>query len=314
MSTRRMKRYSRRMHSHSPKSRAPIILAAVAFLLLSAVISVLIGISLGKRAQEPEDGVRFDFAREDYISNGKKVGGVEAYYFAKTSDAASYISQKIYDFSVCLRHEDGTLDYYLETAEKFGFDRMNDPRKLDTLCDSAHKHGGRVCAYMYISSFDIEDAYMREIMKAYELSLIKDVSDAGVDDILLLGISVTEENIAEVESFVAKAAKTAVNAPLGICVGEALLDLNDEETYLAARLRKSCDYLALDLTHLTVSDGESVESESGEKIPCRLEEILRKNEFYIKSYPMRIVFSREESKLYIPALRLGVTDLQIVVK
>ncbi len=314
MTRRRMKRYSRRMHSHAAKSRVPIIVAAVAFLLLSAVISVLVGISLGKRAHEPEDETRLDLEREDYISNGKTVGGVEAYYFAKTSDAASYVSQKIYDLSVCIRHEDGVLDYYFETAEKFGFDTMSEPRMLDTLCASAHKHGGRVCAYMYISSFDIEDAYMREIMKAYELSLIKEASDAGVDDILLLGILVTEENISEVESFVAKAAGTAENAPLGVCIGEEVLALNDEEIYLAARLREACDYLALDLTHLTVSDGESVESESGEVLPGRLEETLRKNEFYIKSYPMRIIFSREESKLYIPALKLGVTDLQIVVK
>ncbi len=314
MSTRRMKRYSRRMNSHASKSRAPMILAAVAFLLLSAVISVLIGISLGKRVQEPEDGTRFDFERDDYISNGKTVSGAEAYYFAKTSDAASYIMQKIYDLSVCLRHEDGSLDYYFKTAEKLGFDAMHDPRRLDTLCASAHASGGRVCAYMYISSFETEDSYMREIMKAYELSLIKEASDAGVDDILLLGISVTEENIAEVESFVAKAAKTAVNAPLGVCICEELLALNDEEVYLAARLRNACDYLALDLTHLTVSDGESREGDDGENIPGKLEEILQKYEFYIKSYPMRVIFSREESKLYIPALKLGVTDLQIVVK
>ena len=152
-------------------------------------------------------------------------------------------------------------------------------------------------------------------MQSYELALINEVARSGADDILLLGLSADEENIAEVEEFVARAAIASENTPLGVSVGTSLLDLAGKEIYLAARLRKNCDFIALDLTQLTQADGESDgEDSDGRPLPSRLEATLEKYQYYIKSYCLRILFAKEESKLYIPALELGVVDLQIVGK
>ncbi len=315
MAKHRIKKYSRRTYSQYKKSRAPIVLSVIAFLLLSVIISVLVGISLGKRAEGSLDNTKFDFAREEYDSNGKKVGAVEAYNFPKGASAANYAAQHIDDLSVCIRHRDGSIDYHFETADKYGTDEMDSWMSFSSLCNDAHKYGVRVCAYIYISSFGIEDEYLADIQKAYETALIREASEAGADHILLMGISVTEENLSEVEGFVMRAANASEKAPLGVAVTTETLDLCEDEIYVAARLRNACDYLALDLTHLTVEDGEGTSGGAdGALLPSLLEKTLEKYEYYIQKYPMRILFSREDSKLYIPALKMGVVDLQIVAE
>ncbi|MGM9643881.1 MAG: hypothetical protein ACI3X1_02215 [Eubacteriales bacterium] len=315
MAKHRINKFSRRTRSQYKKSKAPIVLAVIAFLLLSLIISVAIGLMLSKRAEQsglPDK--RFDFEKVEYISNGKTVSSVEAYNFPRGSSAPDYISQGISDLSVCLRHSDGGLDYHLDIADRYGEVREG-AVSFSELCRSAHAANGRVCAYIYVTSFAISDAYERGIMQAYELALINEAARSGADDILLLGLSATEENIAEVEEFVARAAIAAENTPLGVSVGTSLLDLTDNEIYLAARLRKNCDYIALDLTHMVQTDGESggVDGD-GHPLPSLLEATLEKYQYYIKSYEMRILFAKEESKLYVPALELGVVDLQIVGK
>ncbi len=315
MATHRIKKYSRRTRSQYKRSRAPAVLAVTAFLLLSLIVSIAVGISLSRRAEETGLPQRkYELERADYRSGDKTVSAVDAYNFPKGASAADYVNQRIYDLSVCVRHEDGRLDFFFESAELYSGDTQGEG-SLESLCQRAHDAGGRVCTYMYISSFNIEDVHLSGIAKAYELALIAEVAESGADDILLLGLPVAEDIITEIEDFVARASLAAGNAPLGVAVGEALIDPASKDGYLAPRLREACDYLALDLTRLTVEDGEDVlDEESGERMPGRLESVIEKNEFYIKSYPMRLLFSTESSKLYIPARAMGIEDLQIVGK
>ena len=310
----RIRKYSRRTKSQYKKSRAPIVLSVIAFLLLSVIISAAIGISLAKRVEDAESLDKiFDFEKVEYKSGDKTVSGVEAYYFPKGADGASYVAQEIYDLSVCVGHKNGDLDYYFEVGEQYGFDNMDGSYSFAALCESTHTAGGRVCAYLYIGAFQIEDAYQREIRKAYEIALIHEMAVSGADDILLLGIDVNADNIAEVESFVAKAALAAENAPLGVAVSVDAVAQNDSEVYFAARLRSACDYLALDLTYLTMTDSESRGvDEDGKRQPSLLEDTLVGHKYYIESYPMRVLLPKAHSKLYVPTLALGITDMQIV--
>lgn len=313
MAKHRIKKYSRR-RSQSPykKSVAPIIISVIAFLVLSLVVSVVIGILLGRRTDGVGSETKFDFERVDYDSNGKTVRAVEAYNFPKGASPYDYVRQEISDLSVCVSHKDGSLAYAFDVAEKTPV-RENGEGSFKSLCASSKDAGARVCAYLYVTSFKCEDSYEREIVKAFEIALIKEIAQSGANDILLLGIEVDESNISEVENFVAKAALAAGKIQIGVAVSEEILALTENEVYLAARIRSCCDYLALDLTSLTVEDGESQgKNDAGEDLPSKLEETLEKNKYYIKSYPMRLLFSQEEFKIYAPALALGVEDLQIV--
>ena len=315
MAKHRIKKYSRR-RSASPykRSAAPIVISVIAFLILSFVISIAIGVALGKRAENDDGGKRIDLSIEEYESNGKKVSPVEAYHFPTASSPYDYVRQEIYDLSVCVSNKEGKLNYYLEAAEKMPL-RENGEKSFAVLCADAQDAGARVCAYVYVTAFEIEDKYEREVVKAFEIALVEEIAKAGASDILLLGIDVSEENIKEVEDFVAKAANSSQNVQLGVAVTEETLRLTENEIYIAARVRSACDYLALDLTHLRVADGESAGIDSnGDRKPSLLEQTLENNKYYVKSYPMRILFSQSEFRIYQYALELGVENMQIVAE
>lgn len=315
MAKHRIKKYSRR-RSASPykRSAAPIVISVIAFLILSFVISIAIGVALGKRAENDDGGKRIDLSIEEYESNGKKVSPVEAYHFPTASSPYDYVRQEIYDLSVCVSNKEGKLNYYLEAAEKMPL-RENGEKSFAVLCADAQDAGARVCAYVYVTAFEIEDKYEREVVKAFEIALVEEIAKAGASDILLLGIDVGEENIKEVEDFVAKAANSSQNVQLGVAVTEETLRLTENEIYIAARVRSACDYLALDLTHLRVADGESAGIDSnGDRKPSLLEQTLENNKYYVKSYPMRILFSQSEFRIYQYALELGVENMQIVAE
>ena len=314
MAKHRIKKYSRRTSSGKRNGKVGLIVVLViAFMLLSCIISVAIGIALGQRAEEIETSERLDLSYEAYDSKGKTVKSIEAYHFPVEAAPSDYVYQDITDLSVAVRHEDGSLPYYLETGEKYPIDKMGE-RSFKALCDSAKIAGARVCAYFYVTSFNAEDEREAAIIRAYEIALISEIAKSGADDILLLGLEVTEENISELEKFVSDAAKAAEKAPLGVAVDRETVALTESEIYLAARLRSSCDYLALDLTDLEVKDGENGKDQDGKKTDSKLLTVLSDFEYYIRSYGMRIIFSQQEYKLYVPALELGVKNLQIVGK
>ncbi len=314
MANRRINKYSRRtaMSSHK-RSVAPIVISAAVFLVLCVVISTAVGILLGRRADRVDAGKHFDLDRVEYDSNGKKVRSVEAYRLPKGHSAADYVRQGIVDLSVKLRNSDGGLEYYSATAEALGFDSFDSEHLFSSVAESAHSRDGYLCAYLYITSFRCEDAKLREVYKSYELSLISEAAEQGADDILLLGLEVFDESIDELEEFVARAAAAAGKAALGVAVSEDTLSLTDNEVYYAGRLRSACDYLALDLTHL--SDGDTVkrETESGERL-SPLEETLEKNEYYIKAYSLRLLFSEDSREVYRSASDCGVVNFQVVGK
>ena len=313
MAKHRIRKYSRRRSASTNKrSIAPVVIAVTAFILLSFIVSVGVGIALGNRADKIADSPKFDFERVDYDSNGKTVSTVEAYHFPKGASPYDYVNQKIYDLSVCVSHKDGTLDYKLDAVSDFPL-RENGEYSFAYLCENAKDAGARICAYVYITAFDTEDEYEREIIKAFEIALVNEIAASGADDILLLGLEPDVGSIDEIENFIAKAALASGETPLGVAVSDEALSLMSEGVYIAARMRSACDYLALDLRELTVSDGESIgKDEDGNPNPSRLESLLEKNKYYIKSYPMRIIFSQENFRIYHSALSLGVTDLQIV--
>ena len=313
MAKRRRKRYSRRTKTAGKTSRAPLIILCVAiFLILSVSFCVVIGILLGQRADEAASRPRFEFERVEYQSGGKAVKSIEGYYFAKGASAADYYVQGIRDFSFCLRHEDGSLDHASFVASALGFDATDDEYSVQRTVSRIHDEGGRACGYFYVSAFDEQNAALRDVYIAYELALLEEMASSGIDEILLMGIDVDEQNIGEVEEFLAKASLASPSTAIGVCISLDTLRLTDDEIYLAARMKNACDFLALDLCHLTTKDGESGVDENGEPTASLLESIIGQNEYYIRSYRTRLVFSREQSQIYRSAAALGVVDFQIV--
>ena len=315
MARRRATRFSRRTGAPKKRSRGPVaVLCVVIFLVLCFAVSVVIGMLLGQSADRISSRPRYDFQRVEYQKGNKTVKSIEGYFFAKGSSAYDYYMQGIEDFSMSIRRADGTLDYASRVAETFGLDGYDEYNLLSSVVDDVKGAGGRACGYFYVNAFDEKNENLRDVYAAYELALIKEAAQSGIDELLLVGIAVTEDNIDAVEEFLARAATEAENCAIGVAVTLGTLRLTEDEIYLAERMRRSCDFLALDLTHLKVADTEPTKDADGNYKPSAFEEILEQNEYYIKTYGLRMLFSRQEYVIYRTALELGVVDFQIIDK
>ena len=120
-----------------------------------------------------------------------------------------------------------------------------------------------------------------------------------------------EDNIAEAEDYAKRASIAAGDAVLGVTLSAETMLLTENEVYVAGRMKNACDHLALDLTHIIYGD-ETVNSR-GETV-SRLNAMIERMEYYIKAYSMRLVFSKENSKLHTEEQELGANNLQIVDK
>lgn len=314
MSRQRFKRFSRRAAGNANTTRTwAIVLSVAAFLILCLVISVVVGLLLGGRADRyaEEQKPPAVYEKYSYDDGEKTVRSVEAYHFVMGADADNYAAQDIADFSFALRHADGSFDYATEIGDTLGIDAAKSDITLDQRVDEIHNAGGYACGYFYVSSLSCDDEKVRDVLISYELALIAEAAEYGVDDILLVGIDVTEDNVADVEKFVARAADAANGAALGVALSEDVFLMSKDEVYLAGRIRANCDYVALDLREMVYGSEETETDRDGESVSV-LEGTVERMDYYIRSYPARLIFSAENSKLYREAMVLGIVDFQIV--
>jgi hypothetical protein len=275
-------------------------------------VSVVIGVLLGQSADKADSRPKYNFSKFEYQKGNKNVKSIEGYFFAKGSSAEDYYMQGIEDFSLGIRRADGTLQYSSGVADEFGINGYDDFASLSGVVRDIHDAGGRACGYFYVRAFDERDEGLRSVYAAYELALINEAARSGIDEILLVGINVAEGNIDAVEEFLARASAAAENVAIGVAVSLDTLRLAEQEVYYLQRLDNSCDFLAIDLTHLTVKDVESQKDAQGKIVPGALETILEQNEYYVKNFKLRLLFSRQEYLIYRTALELGVVDFQII--
>ena len=311
----RKNRYSRRnLISVRRSQKSTIIIAIVAFVLLCLIISVVIGLILGKKADKIDTKPRYDFSDEDYISNNKTVKSVDAFAYSFGADLSGYLNRGISDFSLCLRNEAGKVMYKSRLAEEFSINSFAE-EELDEYVSKIHEYEGYVCAYFYVRSFACEDKTMRELYKSYEIALLCEASELGVDDILLLGLDINQDNADEIEAFVNKVSLAVGDTVVGVNLVPEVFSLSDKDLYLASRIRGACDYVAMDFTNVTDEPYSVEEGNDGEgDTQTELEALTEKMYYYIKAYSARIILSRDNSYLYDSAKELGIKNIQIVGK
>lgn len=315
---RRRSKYSRRVAPGVRNSEKVVIISvAIAFVMLCVIISVIVGVLLGQKAEENAPQKRFDLPSIEYTSGDKTVKSVDAYAYEPGVAVSGYINRGIDDLSFCVRDSEGNTLY--DSA----IDRLSAPEEepagfdLASCVERIHESDGFACAYFYLSFPTVEDESLCKLYKAYELALISEISRAGVDDILLLGLDINESNIDEIEYFVYEATEAASTSALGVAVSEQTLHLAEQEIYLAGRIKSVCDYIALDLRDMSPDADKIVEDESAEGADASeslLEATLDSVYYYLKAYEMRIILSKDNAKLYDSARELGIVNIQIVGK
>jgi hypothetical protein len=293
----RYKKYSRRASSLSRAGSrtALIILAVVAFLALCLIVSVAIGIALGKRTEKLPQREGLDLTFREYYSGDRQIKAVNAYLYDMEYDVSN-IWRDLPDFSFCLRRSDGGMGFDPE----LGFlPAGSGGDKLSEHVEYIKEYGGYVCGYMYVSAFSSDDVYLADVQRAFEISRVNKASECGVDEILLIFPEINENNIDKIEKFISDASSASKNAAVGVLISPDLLKKTEDDVYYASRLRAVCDFAAIDLREATVDN---------------IEEMLRNNEYYITSYPLRGVFDPEMPEVAAAARKLGMNNTQFIGK
>lgn len=314
----RMNRYSKRTSLSIHNSRVTVTVIAIsAFVLLCVAASIAVGLLLGSKADSYDPSPKFDLPAVDYQSGNKTVQAVDAYAYDLGTNVKPYITRGITDLSTCLRHADGSLSY----PSRIGADEALEEGKnlLSDCVEQIHDAGGRVCGYFYVTFMQEEDRYMRELCRAYELALINEAAKLGVDEILLICPEIEEDTVDLIERYVNDASIAAENAVLGVLISPEVLLLTDENLYYAPRIKKVCDFLALDLRGLSPDADQKVGEEDAETEDAAeavalssLESVLSETEYYLRAYSMRVVLSKENAVLYDSVKELGIENIQIV--
>ena len=305
-------RYKKRKKVKGHSSRKIVsVLVAIVIVVMCFAIAVAVGIALGKKADQNIGKNKYDLNFEPYQSGDKAVKAVDALYYTLGTSASEYIENGEGHLSFCLRNQLGEISFISSTAAEAGIAQNESSISLADEMTYLHGLGGYACAYIYSTAFDCEDQYLREIYKAYEIALIREAARCGVDDIMIIGLEIDADNIAEVEKYVSDASIAAGKAPLGVLVSREFVLMANGGSYFASRIFEVCDYLALDLRHLDADKTlRPLDHDGNNGVDAIIDEL----EYYIEAYRMRMVFSRENVRVCDSFRDRGVRNTQIIAE
>ncbi len=301
-------KYSRRTSASIRRSRrAPIIIGISVFILITFALAIILGAVLKNKAdgyeQESDSESKKEENRDTEISR-TDTPEVNAYYYSLGADAyKGYLNDGISDFSVCLRKNNGNLTYHSKLCESLGWNVMESEYTIEKQTGYIHRVGGYFCGYFYVLSQNIEDENLRRVYSAYEISLIGEAMKDGLDDIMLVGIDVSADNIERVVEFVSEISDIANDCRVGVLMSPETVKKTENNEFYASRIFDVCDYIALDMT-----DTESEQTE--EDLPTETEQTLDGMHYYVKSYGMRLVFDRHDTAAQKTAEEMGYSNIQ----
>lgn len=205
---------------------------------------------------------------------------------AETSAPASRPEDKLEYNAVSLLLRDrgeGTAIIYFtsDTVARFGADRVADG--ACALADGLrpYKMAGDYVSAVFYLAFPTEPANTKNVMRAYEFSLVCELAGSGADEIILFSDRTDSDGIAEMLDFAASV-RAQTDTALGIALGCDFL-LSDDAGEQLNRLSARSDgfFLALDLRSSPVPALMSAEEVISDRVTRTSELVLR--------YAMRVL-------------------------
>lgn len=280
-----------------------IIIVAVVLIFAAAVG---LGAYLRYKAESYEPKQKYDFeGNTPPASDGAKAVYAPIYNYEDT--VYSYVSKGYTELSVMLGSAD-CLSYTSDVAAMVtGVDTAQN--KLENYTSAMHRYDVSACGYFYSSAFEYEDESMRLLRKSYEIALLAEAAKKGINDILIMGINVTEQNCAEVADYLKDVNAAAKSCSVGIAITVGNLLQTEDGIYIAGAMKAAADFVAVDLGALDFSD---ISQDTDEKTPRNLAEYLNAIKYYLSSYSLRLVFSEKNQGFCKEAYDLGFKNTQAV--
>ena len=297
-------RYKRRSSRNIRRSKnIPLILAIVGAVILAVALIVLGATLLGLKLRD--EAARLDSAPEIEYKKPEiqirepagDVREVNGYIYSFDKYASDYIGQGILELSVMLRAQNGYIVYNSEIAASVGWDAYKESVDLKEEVSAIQKIGGYICGYTYISSFS-DESELADMKKEYEKSLVIEAAKSGIDEILLLGIDVKEDNLDDVLLFLSDIKSQAGNTKIGIELEYGEVVSNDIDTYVAQKILRVCDFISLDASSVPCAEnGEKLDLEDPESygdFATAVEEMY----YYTSKMQVRLTFNKDEVEMY----------------
>ncbi|MBE6548013.1 MAG: hypothetical protein E7667_03940 [Ruminococcaceae bacterium] len=306
---RKKHKYARRSSVNSKRKKVlPIVLIAVGAVAVLFAVAVGIGAYLRGKADRYEPHKQYKF--EDNSPPQNQGGGSVCAPLHKYGNSIYALVSKGYDAISVSLGTSSSVDFSTDITQSVS-GAVCGETDLEKYAQDIHDNDAIACGYFYSEAFSISDENDRRIRKAYEISLLCDAAQKGIDDILILGINVDENNCDEVARYLSEIASAADGA-VGIAVNAGVFLLSENEVYVAGKLKSACDFIAMDLTGLDFSDVADQKEDFDERE--ELGNYLETLSYYISQYYARLIFSDANSKYFDMVIEFGLPNTQVVGK
>ncbi len=282
------------------RRKPPIPLFILLGVLLFTGLVVLCGNILAGKVEAYRESKRLEQympPKEELIHTD--VPAIQASAYRLGASAARY-GQAL---SATVRQKDGILLWNSATETAVGFASQNGT-DLATALSDLHSDGKYVSLCFSAPAPSEEDIGIRDIREAYEIALLREVAQAGADEIVLTDLYITEQNITAVKDFLYRVKIAIGDCPLGVSLSYDAVSRTQNGVYLAAAVRSVSDFLLLDLR----VSGIGVKPDG---TPYTYDEIFDLCQYDINRFSMRLLLDKETAELTETAEQRGIENWQI---
>ena len=208
---------------------------------------------------------------------------------------------------------DGTPQYDSPAARALGRQTENaSDITLARLFAAILNANCRIAATFECGFQDEIDPALRRVERTYEAALIAEIAAAGADEVLLTGLTVTDENLQEIAQLLREIRVNYPDAVIGISLSTTLM-LDDSRIETARTLLTWADFLALDLSDYDTHT-VSVTDEDGNvtRENTDMAQILDLLAPSIRRYQMRLILPVSLYEQLITVQELGYDSWQII--
>ncbi len=279
---RQKNRPPRRYSHHATKQRAPSrvlahpgrIVAAVA----AAVAVIVLALLWGNYLKQESDRYRADreagiwtLDAETAVPRPVTVPDIRAKEIKPEGNVGDILIAGKHDGVMLPLSTDGVINYRSAIAEEAGLPIATDAPSLAEDVARVQNRGLRVIAVFPVTCFEASDTATQIYRRGLTLSLLRECAEAGVDDLLLMGLPAgkdaldrrTVDFLTELNALLSELpSPPAVGVALSLSAFAGEIDADGEILYAGelspGRIAAACDYLALDLRDRTATELEAI--------------------------------------------------------
>lgn len=297
----------------------------VGAVLLAAILTVIWGTVWGEKAQESAQRraerraeelaltsnipdwlpVQPDPIRASYLGKLTTLDAATAAVVALTEGGAEAISVPLY--------EDGIPQYDSPVAQTLGRQAAGDSDITLARLFAAMLADDCYIAATFACRWQEEpDTALRRVARTYEAALVAEIAGSGANEVLLTGLTVTEETMSEVALFLREIRESCPDAVIGVSVPTALM-LEDHYVETMRLLLTWADHVALDLSDYNTHTIRHVDEDGNiTRTGTTMEQTLELLDHAITRYRMRLALPAGMYEQLVTIRELGYDNWQII--